>query len=85
MSSFPSNQIIVISSASTVDHAVSVCSVVSMLMGPPFRKGRKSKIGWRVSPVALGPPVLIPRILFRGLPAGALPLLWAWGPSSAES
>ena len=48
MSSFPSKLIAVISSPSTVDHAVSVCFLVPMLMGPPFRKKRKPEVGLQV-------------------------------------
>ena len=48
MSSFPSNQIIVISSASTVDHAVRVCFLLRMLVRPPFRKKRKPEVNLRV-------------------------------------
>ena len=48
-SSFPSKLIAVISSASTVvDHAVSVCFLVPMFMGPPFRKKKKLEVGLRV-------------------------------------
>ena len=48
VSSFPSKLIAVISSASTVDHAVSVCFSVPMLMGPPFGKKKKPEVGLRV-------------------------------------
>ena len=40
--------IAVISSAYTVDHALSVCFLVPMLVGPPFRKKRKAEVGLRV-------------------------------------
>ena len=48
VSSFTSIPITVISSASTADHAVSVCFLVPMLMVPPFRKKRKPEVGLRV-------------------------------------
>ena len=47
-SSFPSKLIAVISSASTGDHAVSVCFLVPILMAPPFREKRESEVGLRV-------------------------------------
>ena len=56
-------------------------SLVPMLMGPPLKKKRKPAVGLRVytktveSSVDLGPPVLIPQILFRSFPPGVLPLL----------
>ena len=41
----PSNLIAVTSSASKVDHAGIVCFLVSMLMGPPFRRKIKPEVG----------------------------------------
>ena len=43
-----SNLIAVISSASSVDHAVSACFLVLMLMGSPFRRKKKPEVGLRV-------------------------------------
>ena len=48
VSSFPSELIAVMSSVSTVDHAVIVCFLVPMLMGLPFRKTRKPEVALRV-------------------------------------
>lgn len=70
----------VISSATTLNFAVTVCYLAPMLMGPPFRKKRKPEIGLRVytkgvevatsswSPCvnsADPPPVLASRFSFR--------------------
>ena len=53
MSSFPSKLIAVISSTSAVGHAVSVCFLVPVLMGPRFRKKRKPEVGLRVYTMAV--------------------------------
>ena len=78
---FSPKLIAVFSSASTANHALSDYFVVSLLMGPLFRKKINLEVGLRVYTKAvevakaLGAPVLIPQILFRGLLAGVLPLL----------
>ena len=71
---------VISSAATTVDHAVSVCFLVPMLMGLPFRKERKPEDGVHTKAVevasgSLSPCIDFVQILFRGLPVGALPLL----------
>ena len=48
MFSYPSKLIAIISSALTVEHAVSVCFFDPMLIGPPFGRKRKPQVGLRV-------------------------------------
>ena len=47
MAAFPSKLIAVISSASTVDYAASLCVLVSMFMGSSFRVDRGPEVGLR--------------------------------------
>ena len=49
MASFPSAKLMpVINSACTVDHAVSICDLFPILVGPPSSKRRKPEVGLRV-------------------------------------